>query len=180
MKYHIAGDIHKWVCTVLCTFARWITAPISWQPYTFTTAPGWCDPDEEVKIICSLSKLLELAGDRCRFCSHHCSSILHRVVGCTIVIKCQCETGHTFVWASSPTICNAEMFKNNLVFTASILLSGNNFYKIQQLCKFSNISCISPTIYFLYQRLSVCPTVKQFYEQSQIQLCSVVDQNVFF
>jgi len=37
MNYHIARDIHKWVCTVLCTFARWIAAPISWQHYTFTT-----------------------------------------------------------------------------------------------------------------------------------------------
>ena len=82
---------------------------------------------------------------------------------------------------SSPTICNAgnsEMFKNNLVFAASILLSGNNFYKIQQLCKISSIS--SPTTYFLYQRLTMCPTVKQFYEQSQVQLCLVVDKDVFF
>jgi len=36
MSYLIARDIHKWVCTVLCTFARWIAAPISWQHYTFT------------------------------------------------------------------------------------------------------------------------------------------------
>lgn len=119
----------------------------------------------EVKIICSLSKLLELAGDRCRFCSLHCSSISRWVVGCIVVIKCLCEMGHTFVWASSPTICNAgnsEMFKNNLVFAASILLSGNNFYKIQQLCKISSISCISPTTYFLYQRLTMCPLLSSF------------------
>jgi len=141
------------------------------------------ESNEEVKIICSLSKLLELAGERCRFCPHRCSSVSHRVVGCTVVIKCMCEMGHTFVWASSPTICNAgnsEMFKNNLVFAASILLNGNNFYKIQQLCKISQICCISPTTYFLYQRLTVCPTIKQFYEQSQVHLCSVVDENVFF
>jgi len=101
-----------------------------------------------------LSKLLELAGEKCRIFPYHSSSVSHRVVGYNVVIKCLCEMGHTFVCASSPTICyagNSEMFKNNLVFAASILLSGNNFYKIQQLCKISNISCISPTTYFLYQ-----------------------------
>ena len=130
-----------------------------------------------------LSKLLELAGEKCRFCPYRSSSVSHRVVGYNLVIKCLCEMGHTFVCASSPTICyagNSEMFKNNLVFAASILLSRNNFYKIRQLCKISNISCILPTTYFLYQRLTVRLTIKQFYEQSQVQLCSVVDENVFF
>ncbi|XP_065893470.1 uncharacterized protein [Dysidea avara] len=28
---------------------------------------------EEVKVVCSLSKLLELVGDKCRFCSRSCT-----------------------------------------------------------------------------------------------------------
>jgi len=127
---------------------------------------------EEVKVLCSLSKLLELAGDRCRICSCCCSSISHWVVGCTLVIKCLCEVGHMFSWESSTTICNtgnSEMFWNNLVFDASILLSGNSFYKALQLCKIFNLSCIAPTTYFLYQRLA---TIKRFYEQSQVQFLS--------
>ena len=125
----------------------------------------------DMKIICSVSKLLELVGDKCKSCSRPCSSVSHRVIGCTLVITCQCEMGHTFTWASSVTICNAgtsEMFRNNLSFATSILLSGNNFYKIQQLCKILNLRCIAPTTYFLYQRLCLCPTIKCFYDQSQV------------
>jgi len=109
----------------LIFLALWFISGYCYNYLSFTD-----ESNEEVKIICSLSKLLELTGERCRFCPHQCSSTSYRVVGCTVVIKCMCEMGHTFVWASSPTICNAgnsDMFKNNLVFASSILLSGEQF-----------------------------------------------------
>ena len=108
------------------------------------------ESNEEVKIIAHFPSCWSWQERGADFALRF-SSVSHWVVGCTVVIKCMCEMGHTFVWASSPIICNAgnsEMFKNNLVFAASILLSGNNFYnsaKFPTLAAFhpQRISCIN-------------------------------------
>ena len=130
----------------------------------------------EPKIICYMDNLLELIGSQCRFCPLQCK-ISTRMVGCTLVVNMTCDAGHTFSWASSPSLMNSvnsTIYKANLAFASAVLLSGNNFYKILQLCRFMGLKCISPSTYFAYQRLCLCPAIQEFYNSRMVsqQACS--------
>ena len=89
-------------------------------------------------LVCYVSMILELIGDQCRHCALIAKATV-RTIGCGLVIKQKCEAGHVFSWASSPTITKRNgqaIYKINLAFASSLLLSGNNFYKINQFCSF--------------------------------------------
>ena len=86
----------------------------------------------EPKIISYMDNLLELIGSQCRFCPIQYKTST-RIVGCTLVVNMTCDAGHTFSWASSPSLMNSvnsTIYKANLGFASAMLLSGNNFYKI--------------------------------------------------
>lgn len=88
----------------------------------------------ETKVICSLDLLLDLF----KTCQHHgcCQPLIpkHHVIGPTVVINYTCTHGHKGKFSSSKDINN--MYANNLQVAASILLSGNNFTKIERMCSF--------------------------------------------
>lgn len=88
----------------------------------------------ETKVICSLDLLLDLF----KTCQHHgcCQPLIpkHHVIGPTVVINYTCTQGHKGKFSSSKDINN--MYANNLQVAASILLSGNNFTKIERMCSF--------------------------------------------
>lgn len=103
--------------------------------------------------MCFMDNLIELIGNQCRSCPLKCE-VSTRVVGCTLVVNMVCNAGHTFSRASSPVLVNrnnSTIYKANLVFASALLLSGNNFNKILQLCRFLGLKCISASTYYAYQ-----------------------------
>ena len=58
----------------------------------------------------------------------------------------------------------------NFLFASSILLSGNNFEKVEQLMEFTGIKTISSSTYHLYQRMYVCPGIEKYFSQEQRSL----------
>lgn len=127
------------------------------------------------KIICYLDKLLELVGCYCRVCHLPCR-VKKRLFGCAISISTTCEAGHLFSWSSSPTMTNANnavIHECNMTFASSLLLSGNNFYKIHQFCRFLNLKCISPSTFFAYQRLCLCPVIQRFYNRNMVSIVNL-------
>ena len=85
----------------------------------------------ETIIMCYVDRLLELIGSQCKFCSLQ-SKVSARAVGCSLVVKMVCSRGHTFSWASSPVVTNSNksvLYKANLIFASTVLLSGNNYHK---------------------------------------------------
>ena len=117
-----------------------------------------------------MDNILHLVGKQCRTCSLPCT-VTSKVVGCALLIKMECNAGLKFSWASSPIITNAKqntIYWVNLDFSASLLLSGNNFYKIQQFCRFLGVKCLSPTTYFTYQRLCLCPVISEYYSRKMV------------
>ena len=97
---------------------------------------------EDAKIICYIDRLLELAGSKCRICQLPCKRST-KVVGCALEVNMVCSAGHSFNWASSPLLTNSRssaMYKINLVFASALLLSGNNYYKIRQFCRFMTLN----------------------------------------
>ena len=119
-----------------------------------------------------VDKLIDLIGSQCKSCPLQ-SKVSARVVGCSLVIKMVCSKGHTFIWASSPVVTNSDksiLYKANLVFASALLLSGNNYYKVLQLCHFMNMKSISPSTYYTYQRLCLSPAIQKFYNKEMVSL----------
>ena len=124
-------------------------------------------------VLCYVERLLELTGSQCRSCPLQCT-ITTRVVGCALVMKMTCSAGHVFTWSSSPVIRNANwhvIYKANLMFASALLISGNNYYKIQQFFKFMHMNCISPSTFFTYQRLRICLVISDFYTRKLVRWC---------
>ena len=120
---------------------------------------------EDAKIICYIDRLLKLSGNKCRFCQMPCKRSI-KVVGCAMEVNMECSAGHSFSWASSPVLTNSSsstMYRINLAFSSVLLLSGNNYYKIRQFCRFTILKCLSPSTYFSHQRLCVCFVIQDFY-----------------
>ena len=91
------------------------------------------------RIICSTHKILELFGRKCQV--DGCGKEYYfnnTTIGCCFSISAQCANGHSCKWLSSEKLSNASMdiYQDNLDFAAALVLSGNHFYKIQQLCQF--------------------------------------------
>ena len=116
----------------------------------------------ETIIMCYVDRLLELIGSQCKFCSLQCK-VSARAVGCSLVVKMVCSIGHTFSWASSPVVTNSNkpvLYKANLIFASAVLLSGNSYYKVLQLCRFMNLKCISEfEMYFTEYILCISETL---------------------
>lgn len=117
--------------------------------------------------------LLELAKGRCR--EEHCNKLYSNVTqttsGCCLIIHAECENGHSFRWNSSKSFYNQNnqnIYYDNLDFASAVVLSGNNFHKIEQFFCFLNTKIISASTFFAYQRLYICPAVDRFYQVEQV------------
>ena len=127
------------------------------------------------KVICFVDKILELIGSKCRDCQLQCN-VTTRMVGCTLEVRMECSDGHRFTWASSPTMRNDNrrvIYKSNLIFASALLLSGNNYYKIHRFCSFMKMRCISPSTFFTYQRMYLCPVISNFYTKTMVNYNSI-------
>ena len=95
-----------------------------------------------------------------------------KVIGCTLVCRWKCSSGHKGGrWASSSR--SHDMYANNLIFSAPILLSGNNYSKIALLGKCANLHMTSKSTFHRTQRRYVAPAINlywQSYRQTLIVL----------
>ena len=81
--------------------------------------------------------------------------------------------GHKFHWTSSSQINNdngVKLYEDNLLFAMGVVLSGNNYSKLEQYCKILEIQTISRTTFHMYQRLYICPGINKFYCRKQVIL----------
>ena len=125
-----------------------------------------------IRIICSLSRLLQLARRKCA--SDGCNSqynITYKKCGCCLLINGMCESGHTFTWESSECLLNqsnTRLYQDNLHFASAVLLSGNNFTKMELLCQFFGVPIISKSTFHSYQRNYICPAINKYYTAEQV------------
>lgn len=127
-----------------------------------------------VRIICSLSRLLELARRKCTSdgCNSQCN-ISYKKCGCCLLINGICECGHTFTWESPERLLNqsiSRLYQDNLCFASAVLLSGNNFTKVELLCQFLGVPIISKSTFHSYQRNFICPAINKHYTTEQVRI----------
>ena len=119
-----------------------------------------------------MGKLLELAGKKCRRpnCLSVCS-ITYNFSGCTLIVSVACQQGHRFQWTSSCVIdnkCGNTIHEDNMLFSIAVVLSGNNFQKIERFSKTLGLHIISRSTFHMYQRLYICPGIENFYFKTQV------------
>jgi len=92
----------------------------------------------------------------------------HHLIGPTVVINWTCTHGHKGKFSSSKDI--NDMYANNLQVAASILLSGNNFSKIERMCSFLGLSFFSDSTFYGMQRLYLVPCINEWWNWQRDQL----------
>lgn len=134
---------------------------------------------ENTRVICNLDKLLELATGKCQEpdCAQTCPVTRYKIYGCCIVIQGQYSRGHKFVWASSEMLMNRsknKLFKNNLLFSSAVVLSGLSYYKVSDFAKIIRLSVSSSTSFHSYQRHYICPGIQVFFDKEQVVKASLI------
>ena len=125
-----------------------------------------------IRVICNLDKLLTLAYGKCREsdCFQEYSTTKYKLHGCCIVLCNKCSNGHKFVWASSDSSVNLsqnKLFRNNLLFSSALVLSGQSYYNTADFAKIIGLSIPSSTSFHSYQRHYICPGIQVFFDKEQ-------------
>ena len=115
------------------------------------------------KIICSLDLLLQQLGGNCK----HPGCIFETVVdytlcGTSAMISWKCPAGHIGRFCTSGDVNN--VMSNNLQAAAAVLLSGNNFAKVEKFASFMGLSFISPSTFYRVQKLYCLPAIDEWWE----------------
>ena len=117
----------------------------------------------ERKVICTLDLLLDVFEFKtCHKpgCKNDCT-VKHHLLGPSVMINWTCSSGHKGRFESSRDV--NELKSNNLQTAASILLSGNNFAKIEKMAKFLGLSFISESTFYRLQRLYFVPDINEWW-----------------
>ena len=98
--------------------------------------------------------------------------VLHTdIVGSNLRLKWKCLYGHLcYEWSSQPLL-RQRTNKGDLALSSSIFLSGNNFERIQRLCKFLKLPMVSKSANTRFQSRFIIPTINSFWE-------STLNQNI--
>ena len=90
----------------------------------------------------------------------------YHLIGPTVVVNWTCPSCHKGKFASSEEVNG--IYANNLEFAALILLSGNNFAKIERMCSFLGLSFFST--FFRVQRVYLIPCICEWWSWQRDQL----------
>ena len=103
----------------------------------------------ETKVICSLELLLNRFQGSCKHpgCIHDVV-VRSTLCGTSAIISWICPAGHQGKFCTSGEING--VLANNLQASAAVLLSGNNFAKIEKFAKFFNLAFVSRSTFLEY------------------------------
>lgn len=124
------------------------------------------------------AKLIELRGNRCHCSEELTFSSIRK--GTVIVLKWTCSVGHTGEWASSDVTVRRkgqDVYANNLLWCASVLLSGNNYNKVQLMGQFMNLSTPDYSTFSRYMNFNFCSEISQMWKEMKEEVFEVL-QNI--
>ena len=117
---------------------------------------------KERKFVCSLGLLLQIFEARCQTpgCAN-APTISHRFVSGSLIIDSLCSSNHKHRFCSSHEL-GEGVYVNSLQATASVLLSGNNYAKIEHMADFYGLEFLSKSTFYRYQRLYLIPEINEW------------------
>lgn len=115
------------------------------------------------KVICSLDLLIQQLEGSCKHpgCIHE-ATVDYTLCGTSAMLRCKCPAGHIRRFCTSGDVNN--VLSNNFQTAAAVLLSGNNFTKIEKFANFLGLSFISPSTFFRVQKLYCLPTIEEWWQ----------------
>lgn len=118
---------------------------------------------KEAKVICSLDLLIQQLQGSCRHpgCIHD-TAVDYTLCGTSALIRCKCPVGHIWRFCTSGEVNN--VLSNNFQAAAALLLSGNNFAKVEKFVKFLGLSFISASTFFRVQNLYCIPAIEEWWQ----------------
>lgn len=70
-------------------------------------------------------------------------------------------------------------FLDSLHFASAVVLSGNNYSKIEQFARFYRLNIVSRSTFHGYQRNYICTGVDKFYKDEQVPVDVFSMQNFY-
>lgn len=127
----------------------------------------------------NLDLLLPLFNARCqhRDCSGNSNVDNLKTEARCCHISWKCSNGHVGSWCSLFLLCNKggkDFHTNSLLLAIGILVSGNNFDKLNLFCKFLNLSLISRSTFMRLQRFYLIPEIKGFWQEMKNAIWQVL------
>ena len=116
---------------------------------------------KETKVVWSLALLLQIFKARCQTpgCVNT-PTVNYRFICASLFVNSVCSSGHKHVFCFSHEL-GEGVYANSLQAAASILLSGNNFAKIERMAKFYGLAFLSKSTFYRYQRLYLIPEINE-------------------
>ena len=124
---------------------------------------------QEMKFVCCLNLLLGAFQARCQ--TPGCTAlpkIRHHFVGVTLIMNCVCSSGKKYRFCSSNQV--NDIYANDLLAAASLILSGSNYANVERMAKFWNLQFLSKTTYYRYQRLYLIPEINRWWSEMRSDL----------
>ncbi|XP_053567520.1 uncharacterized protein LOC128657265 [Bombina bombina] len=113
-----------------------------------------------------LDELLHFLPCSQKDCSAPIISKEKRILGTLLIVTGECLSGHEGkLWYSQPKI--QQMPIGNLLYSASILFSGNNFEKVSEFSEYLGLQSISSQTYYKIQKKFLFPTVELHWVQDR-------------
>ena len=123
---------------------------------------------ENHPVLCYKSQIMQLAQmgppRKCPTCPIDEFVLSNFIVGSNMHLKWTCIHGHLCSeWSSQPLLRHGTNL-GDLEFSSAILLSGNNFERIQRMCKFLKMPIVSKTSNSRFQSKYVIPAINKHWE----------------
>ena len=138
---------------------------------------------QDDRLIVSLSKLKELKGFECKeilkgneLCGKDLkfNETLH---GTIVKLRWSCTEGHFGMWVSSEIATQSrysDVYVNDLLITACIVLSGNSYSKFVQFADFLGLAVPDQTVFCRNQRLFITPVVLDMWHSMKAKVLEVL------
>lgn len=114
------------------------------------------------RVLVSVDKLQELHGTKCMYCGKNVGNGIVKSIGSRVEIRWICVDGHIRVWDSSEVLTvkhNNNIYLNDCLQVAAVLLSGNNYEKFKLLASTLKLNIVSSTTFQRFQKHFACPVI---------------------
>lgn len=130
-----------------------------------------------VRVMVSVEKLLELIGETCVTAVNTSDTTIvcgdkvsYNVTSCgsRVEIVWKCKKGHCKKWESSEVLVtkrSSNIYLNDSLQAAAIIISGNNYEKFSLLAKALNLNLISVSTFNRFQKHCAEPVVRDIWQK---------------
>ena len=129
----------------------------------------------EERVIVETTKVLDLFNGKCQVekCCGERKVIRHSVEGGVLSVSYRCSEGHAGVWHSSSVLTEKrgqKVFVTSVLLSSAVLLTGNNFDKVELMAKMLRLAFVSSSTFNRIQTFHAVPAVKELWEKMKEQI----------